>query len=183
MAITMRDRFVVRAPMDEVWAFLMDPRRIAACMPGAHLDEIETNRAFRGSIKIAVGPFSTGYKGRVEFTEVDEDAYRVHAVAEGHERGGGDAHGRMVSYLLPVDGGTDVEVEVIVDGTSRLVKMGLGLTENLAHELFAQFVVCVKERLEDPGGSTHIEHTPEPVQVVPLLAKAFARRWRSKRGE
>jgi carbon monoxide dehydrogenase subunit G len=180
MAITMRDRFVVRAPMDEVWEFLMDPRRIIVCMPGAHLDAVESDRAFRGRIKIAVGPFSTSYRGRVQFTEVDEAAYRVRAVAEGHESGGGDAHGSMVSYLLPLDGGTDVEVEVVIDGTSKLVRMGLGLTENLAHEMFAQFVECVKERLETPGPSTHHEHQPEPVQVVPLIAKALVRRLRGK---
>lgn len=180
----MRDRFLVRAAIDDVWEFLIDPRRVVSCMPGAHLEHIESDRAFRGSIKVAVGPFSTSYKGRVQFVEVDESLHSVRATAEGHERGGGAARGSMVSSLSAVAEGTEVVVDVSVDGASKIVRMGLGLTQNLAQELFGQFVTSVKERLEAPQGATSSPATPvgsAPVQVVPLLAKAFMRRLRAKK--
>lgn len=180
----MRDQFLVRAPIDDVWEFLMDPRRVVPCMPGAHLDEIESDRAFLGSVKLAVGPFTTSYKGRVEFAEVDESLHRARLTAEGQERGGGAARASMVSSLRTVEDGTEVAVDVSVDGASRIVHMRLGLTDNLAQELFGQLVACVKERLEAPPGATSAVATPAeaaPVQILPLLAKAFARRFRAKR--
>lgn len=184
MAIALRDRFVVRAPIDDVWQFLMDPRRVALCMPGAHLDQIESERVFLGSIKVALGPFTTRYKGRVEFVEVDEALHTARLTAEGRERGGGAARGSMVSSLTTVEDGTEVVVDVSVEGANKVMKAGLGLGENLAHVLFGQFVTCVKDRLEAPTGSTQKAGSPAgaaPVQVVPLLAKAFARRFRSRK--
>jgi uncharacterized protein len=181
----MRDRFVVRAPIDDVWEFLMDPRRVVLCMPGAQLEQIESDRAYLASVKVAVGPFTTSYKGRVEFAEVDESLHRARLTAEGQERGGGAAHGSMVSSLRTVEEGTEVSVDVSFEGTSRIVQMGLGLTQDLAQELFGQFVTCVKERLEAPQGATPSGETPAgaaPVQVLPLLAKAFLRRFRAKGG-
>ena len=41
MTITLRETFQVQAPIEAVWAFVMDPHRVAACMPGAALDEGE----------------------------------------------------------------------------------------------------------------------------------------------
>ena len=35
MAFEMTKRFVVKAAPADVWAFLVDPRRVARCMPGA----------------------------------------------------------------------------------------------------------------------------------------------------
>ncbi len=182
MAISMHERFVVKAPVDTVWEFLMDPRHVVPCMPGAHLDEVESERAFRGSLKIALGPFTTSYKGRVEFAEVDTEAHRVRMTAEGHERGSGDATGSMVSYLTDLGDATEVFVDARVEGTSRLVTQGLQLGENLAHELFAQFVANVKDQLEPVDRSRAlIPRKSSSVQVVPLVAKAVARRFRMKR--
>ena len=181
----MQDRFVVRAPIDDVWEFMMDPRCIVRCMPGAQLEQIESDRAYLASVKVAVGPFTTSYKGRVEFAEVDESLHRVRLTAEGHERGGGAAYGSMVSSLRTVEEGTEVVVDMSFEGTSRLVRLGLGLTENLAQELFDQLVTCVKERLEGPPGAPSSGETPAdtaPLQVLPLLAKALLRRFRAKGG-
>jgi uncharacterized protein len=180
MPITMRDRFVVRAPIDEVWVFLTDPHRVATCIPGAHLERVESERAFLGRIKVAVGPFSTSYRGRVEFTELDEQNHTARLTAEGHEKGGGLASGSMVSLLRTVDAGTEVLVDVSVDGASKIVQMGLGLSQNLADELFGQFVTSVKARLESPHES-NVHQKSNSVQVLPLLGKAFMRRFRARK--
>lgn len=182
MANSMQERFLVRAPIGTVWEFLMDPRHVVPCMPGAHLDEVESDRAFTGSIKIAFGPFKTSYRGRVEFAEVDADGYRVRMVAEGHERGSGDATGSMVSYLKDLGDKTEVFVDASVEGASKLANQGLQFGENLAHELFAQFVANVKDQLEpvDPSRAI-VPRKSSSVQVVPLVARAVARQFRAKR--
>jgi carbon monoxide dehydrogenase subunit G len=180
--ITLQNRFLVRAPIDAVWDFLMDPRRVVSCMPGAQLDTVESDRVFTGSIQVAFGPFKTSYKGRVEFIEVHEAERHVRMAAEGHEAGAGAARGWMASSLTEVAEGTEAFVDLSVAGTSRLMNHGLRLGQHLAHELFGQFVARLKEQLESPEGAkvpVHADRARGSVQVVPLLARAFARRFRA----
>ena len=99
MAITIKETFEVEAPVEAVWRFFMDPQQVAACMPGASLDEVVDERNFLGSIKVQVGAVTTSYKGKIQLTEVDEAAYTVLMAAEGRETGGGTAKGSMSSRL------------------------------------------------------------------------------------
>ncbi len=47
--------FTVNAPIDEAWATLTDVERIAPCLPGAQLTEVEGD-TYRGLVKVKVGP-------------------------------------------------------------------------------------------------------------------------------
>ena len=54
--------FEVARPIDEAWALLTDLERIAPCLPGAHLQEVEGDE-YRGVVKVKVGPMTTQYTG------------------------------------------------------------------------------------------------------------------------
>jgi len=177
VAISLQDRFQVQAPIEAVWQFLMDPQRVVMCMPGARIEEIVDDSTFLGSVKVAVGPIAMSYKGRVQFTSVDEVDHLIRLTAEGRETGGGTALGSMSSSLRATpEGQTEVEVDVSVDVTGRIVQMGRGLMQDVAADLFRQFVGCVTQRLEnaspteDPGGAAVAS---EPVRVVPLFLRAL----------
>ena len=58
--------FTVNAPIDEAWATLTDLERIAPCMPGAQLTEIE-GETYRGLVKVKVGPITAQFKGQAQF--------------------------------------------------------------------------------------------------------------------
>jgi carbon monoxide dehydrogenase subunit G len=152
VAIDIRETFQVRAPLDAVWRFLMDPERVAACMPGAELEEIVDERTFHGNVKVKVGAITTRYKGRVRLTAVDEAAGAIEMLAEGRETGGGTAKGAMASRLraLP-DGGTEVVAEASVDLTGRIMQVGRGMIQGVSHQLFLQFVASAKRHLEAPA--------------------------------
>ena len=47
--------FNVTVPVDEAWAILTDVERIAPCLPGAQLQEVEGDD-YRGIVKVKVGP-------------------------------------------------------------------------------------------------------------------------------
>ena len=51
------DQFRVSRPIDETWKVLLDIERIAPCLPGAQLEEIEGDE-FRGVVKVKVGPIT-----------------------------------------------------------------------------------------------------------------------------
>ncbi len=66
----------VNAPADQVWAAFNDPERIAPCLPGAQLQEIE-GEEMRGVVKVKVGPITAQYKGAAQYVERDQDAGKV----------------------------------------------------------------------------------------------------------
>ena len=49
------ERFSVAAPIDAVWRFVMDPKQVVTCMPGATLDEVVDDRSFLGSVQVKLG--------------------------------------------------------------------------------------------------------------------------------
>ena len=186
MAITLQERFLVQAPVQAVWDYLLDPNRVVGCMAGALLEEIESDGTFLGSVKVAVGPITMSYKGRVQFTNVDEASHRVELTAEGREGSGGTARGMMSSSMLATeDGQTEVTVDVSIDVTGRIVQLGRGLMQDVAGDMFGQFVACVKQQLEGAGRESASEARPESetrsedvkaVAVVPLVFRSL---WRS----
>jgi len=149
MAIEIEEKFQVAAPIERVWQFVMDPHRVAACMPGAKLEEVVDDKTFLGSIKIKIGAITTAYKGRVQMTEIDEVAYHVVMAAEGTETGGGTAKGTMRSSLRALDGGqTELVANANVDLTGRVMQVGSRMIVGVSHQLFKQFVTRAKKELE-----------------------------------
>jgi carbon monoxide dehydrogenase subunit G len=181
MAIEIRETFQVQAPIEAVWRFVMDAQQVVTCMPGASLDQVVDERTFLGSVKVKVGAITTSYKGRVQFTEIDEQNHTMQMVAEGRETGGGLAKGTMGSHLrsLP-DGKTEVVAEASVDITGRIMQVGRGMIQGVSHQLFLQFVAAVKERLEvaqsaaPQGAVTQAAAAePKPIRILPILFQAF----------
>jgi carbon monoxide dehydrogenase subunit G len=177
MAIEIRETFQVQAPIDAVWRFVMDPEQVVACMPGAELEEVVDAHTFVGRVKVKLGAITTSYKGRIRFTEVDEQGYTVRMVAEGRETGGGTAKGTMFSCLrsLP-DGQTELVAEASVDLTGRVMQVGRGMIQGVSHQLFQQFVASTKERLEGAGGSaTEVPAVveQEPIRLLPVILQVL----------
>jgi carbon monoxide dehydrogenase subunit G len=171
MAISLQETFRVNAPVEAVWDYVMDAQRVAGCMPGAALDESVDDRTFLGTIRVKVGAITTSYKGKVQFTEVDEAGRSVRMLAEGRETGGGTAKGTMSSRVTAISSNeTEVFVEASVDVTGRIAQVSRGMIEGLSKQLFQQFVACAKASLETPEhAAAAIEQASRPVSVLPLV--------------
>ena len=88
----LRNDFVVGVPVEEAWAVLTDVERIAPCMPGAELTEVDGD-VYKGIVKVKVGPVTAQYKGKASFQEKDEAGRRCVLKAEGRDtRGQGNAN-------------------------------------------------------------------------------------------
>jgi hypothetical protein len=149
MAITLNQTFHVNAPVEDVWAFLLDPHQVVTCMPGAALDEVLGEDTFLGNIKVKVGPITASYKGRVRFTKVDHDAYHIEMAAEGTEASGGTASGTMSSRVEAApEGGSTVYAEATAEITGRVMQFGRGMIQGISEQMFKQFAASVTERLE-----------------------------------
>ena len=177
MSMRVEERFVVRAPAAKVWAFLVDPGRVVTCLPGAELSEVVDDRTFDGTVKVKMGPVTVGYRGCVKLEEIDEGARRVRMTGEGRESGGaGSARMRMESRLVETAPGiTEVTVIAEVDVVGRLVQLGRGMIEQVAHQIFLQFADRARAVLEAGAGATPESAAPRngPARAVPLLLAAI----------
>ena len=189
MPFKIEEEFEVRAPVQQVWEYLIDPARVVVCIPGAELLESQDERTFVGAVKVKVGPMTMSYKGLVKFTEVDEQARQVRMVGEGRETGGaGSAKVTMLSKVTPLDGGGAlVVVNADVDLVGKIVQFGRGMIEEVSRQLFRQFSACVKQRLEvadelqqsgtPPAESPPNETVPgaerEALSAAPLVLRAM----------
>ncbi len=82
-------------------AYLVGPRKVLTCLPGAEFTEVVDARTFRGSVKVKVGPVTVAYKGRAQLAELEQAARRVRMIGEGRETGGtGSAKVSMESLLI-----------------------------------------------------------------------------------
>src|SRR5215475_13816244 len=102
--------FTVDTPVDRAWAVLTDVERIAPCMPGAQLTDVDGD-TYHGQVKIKVGPITAQYKGTASFSEKDEAARRVVLKANGRDsRGQGNAAATLTATMTPEGDGTSVHI-------------------------------------------------------------------------
>src|SRR6266576_748450 len=102
----LENEFRVDVPVEEAWRVLLDVERIAPCMPGAQLKEVEGDE-YRGIVKVKVGPITAQYKGVARITESDDANHRVVIRAEGRDtRGQGNASATATAVLQPDGDGT-----------------------------------------------------------------------------
>src|SRR5699024_5224793 len=86
------NEFEVGVPVERTWDTLLDVPRVARALPGATIDPDGEAGAWRGTMKIKLGPVTTEYAGTARVQDIDADdrvaSYRV----EGREaRGQGSA--------------------------------------------------------------------------------------------
>jgi carbon monoxide dehydrogenase subunit G len=154
----LENEFRVDVPVEEAWRVLLDVERIAPCMPGAQLQEVEGDE-FRGIVKVKVGPITAQYKGAARITDVDDVNHRAVIQAEGRDtRGQGNASATVTANLQPDGDGTRVNINSDVTITGKVAQFGRGVIADVSGKLVDQFVACLESDVlsaqsEPPGSS------------------------------
>ncbi len=145
------NEFTVTRPVTDAWDLLTDIERIAPCMPGAQLTEVEGD-SYHGKVTVKVGPMLARFAGQAQFRELDPDARRAVLSAKGKESGGKGLASAVISAQLTDQGGTTL-VQVTTDLTisGRLAQFGKGALGDISTKLLGQFVDCLEQRLSDDG--------------------------------
>ena len=134
------DSFRVSTPIADTWKVLLDIERIAPCLPGAQLQEIEGDE-YRGIVKVKVGPITAQYKGTATLAEVDEPGRRLVIDASGRDtRGQGNANASIEVTMLEDGDGTRVEVVTDLAITGKVAQFGRGVLVDVSSKLMGQFV-------------------------------------------
>jgi carbon monoxide dehydrogenase subunit G len=133
--------FTVNVPVDEAWVTLTDVERIAPCLPGAQLQEVEGD-VYRGVVKVKVGPILAQFKGQATFVERDEEQHKAVLKAEGRDTGGkGNASALITAQLVPQGAdATKVTVSTDLTITGKVAQFGRGALADVSTKLLGQFV-------------------------------------------
>jgi len=76
--VKMNGAYTLDAPVEKVWAFLMDPQSIAKVIPGCEtLQEVEPDK-YQATLKLGIAAIKGTYKGSVQlFDKMPTTHYRL----------------------------------------------------------------------------------------------------------
>lgn len=140
--------FDVKAPIETVWATLIDVERVAPCLPGAEITGSEDG-VYQGNFQVKIGPTTASYRGHLEMESLDEAAHMATMKARGQDkRGQGSANATIVSSLSETPDGTHVDVVTDFTITGTLARFGRGgMMQDIANRLLRDFAACLEQRL------------------------------------
>ncbi|HEY0448357.1 SRPBCC family protein [Actinophytocola sp.] len=132
--------FEVRAPVDQVWRYLLDVPRMAPNLPGTELTEVIDEDNYKGRVTIKMGPVSMRFAGDVEIVERDEANHRAVINAAGaDERGRGQASMVLTATLVRIGSGTRVTVAQDLQISGAAAQYGRGMIGDVTNVLVQQF--------------------------------------------
>jgi carbon monoxide dehydrogenase subunit G len=152
--VELNNDFEVNAPVDKAWAILTDVEKIAPCLPGAQLQEVEGDE-YRGIVKVKVGPIAVQYKGAAVFVEKDDANHRAVLKAEGRDtKGAGNASALITAQLQSVGDRTKVAVGTDLTVTGKVAQFGRGVMADVSSKLMRQFADNLEQLIDSEPAAT-----------------------------
>jgi carbon monoxide dehydrogenase subunit G len=142
------NEFTVPAPIDHVWAYLLDVERVAPCMPGAELTEVVDDTTWKGKVNMKLGPVSLSFAGTVTMQDRDDQAHKIVLSAKGMEqKGKGAANASVTSWLEDGQGETHVKMQADIHLTGTVAQLSRGLLPEVSRKLTQQFADCLAQSM------------------------------------
>lgn len=145
------------ATPERVFAVLNDVERVAPCLPGATLEGRTEDDAYRGRVKVKVGPISAAYRGTVRFVEAHEQAKRLVLDARGSdEHGSGNAEAKVTVTIEPDGEGSVLALETDLVIRGKVAQFGKGAIGEISQQLMGRFAENLAGLLREPGPSAEV---------------------------
>ncbi len=152
MAEKIVNEFTVNRPIDEAWPIICDVEKIAPCLPGAELEEIEGD-IYRGKVKVKLGAVNAQFKGEAQFVERDDVNHHAKLKAKGRDTGGrGNAEADIVADAEALSP-TSTKCVVVADLhiTGKVAQFGRGIMGDVSKKLIDQFAANLNTMLDEQG--------------------------------
>lgn len=144
----------VNQSIAETWKILTDLERIAPCLPGAQLQEVDGD-VYKGVVKIKVGPIVATFKGEAQFAERDDVNFKASLKASGRDTGGkGNASATITAQLTALSE-TSTVCNVVTDLaiTGKVAQFGRGAMADISEKLIAQFADNLNTLIDTEGAT------------------------------
>jgi carbon monoxide dehydrogenase subunit G len=137
--LELTNEFTIDRPLVEVWPVLTDLPSIAQAIPGAQIDDVESDGTHHGGLRIKLGAFVATFRGQAHYTALDHDAHEF--VLEGSGRSPqGNATLRLTGSATDEGGSTRVLLTSTVQLTGRLAQFGGSMAGDVAKPMIDAFV-------------------------------------------
>lgn len=135
----LENSLVVEQPVEEAWEILTDLERIAPCLPGAKLTEIDGDE-YRGLMKVKVGPIVAKYQGTATFTARDDENRVATIKASGRDPRQGNADAEITAALTAeAENITRVDLVTDLSLAGKFASFGKGAIEDVSANILGQF--------------------------------------------
>lgn len=155
----MSDTRQIAATPAEVYAALLDPGMLQACVPGAQDVTGSPEDGYDATVVQKVGPVKATFKGQVTLSDLVPD---TSLTIDGAGKGGaaGFAKGGAKVHLAAKDGGTELSYEVEAKVGGKLAQLGSRIIDGFAKKMADQFFDNLQATLEGPIEQDETEEPP-----------------------
>jgi carbon monoxide dehydrogenase subunit G len=146
----MSDTRQISAAPDAVYAALLDPAILAACVPGATEVTGSAEAGYEATVVQKVGPVKATFKGQVSMSDM-VPGQTLTITGEGKGGAAGFAKGGAVVRFAEKDGGTELSYDVEAKVGGKLAQLGSRIIDGFAKKMADQFFNNLQAALEGPG--------------------------------
>ncbi len=146
----MTDTRQIDAPPAAVYAALLDPAVLQACVPGAQDVTGSPEEGFEATVVQKVGPVKATFKGQVTLSEMVENQ-SLTITGEGKGGAAGFAKGGADVRVTEKDGGTELSYDVEAKVGGKLAQLGSRIIDGFAKKMADQFFDNFKAAVEGPA--------------------------------
>jgi uncharacterized protein len=137
--------YTLTAPPERVWDLLMDPKVVAACIPGCGELEPMGDDRYKAKLAVALAAISGSYDGTVALADkVKPSSYRMEVEGQGKP---GCVKGSAAITLHPDPAGTRLEVTGSVQTTGPIARLGQRLIAGVSKMMQDRFFANLQEKL------------------------------------
>lgn len=159
----MSDTRQIAATPAQVYAALLDPDMLKACVPGATEVTGSPEDGFVATVVQKVGPVKATFKGEVTISDMVPD---TSLKIDGTGKGGaaGFAKGGADVRLAAKDGGCELSYDVEAKVGGKLAQLGSRIIDGFAKKMADQFFNNLQTTLEGPAedkGEETVEEASE----------------------
>ena len=168
--------FIVNVPVNDAWLILTDLERIAPCLPGAQLTEVEGD-IYRGQVKIKVGPIVAQFKGQASFVTRDDAAHTASLKGEGRDTTGKGTASAIITAQLTSVTPTSTKCTVVTNLTisGKVAQFGRGALADVSDKLLAQFSENLNQLITSaPATTSAPAASTAPAAAAPAATEVAA---------
>jgi carbon monoxide dehydrogenase subunit G len=156
----MTDTRQIKAAPAEVFAALLDPEVLKACVPGATEVTGNPTSGFEASVTQKVGPVKATFNGQVTLSDMVENQSLS---IDGQGKGGaaGFAKGGAKVTLVETADGCELSYDVEAKVGGKLAQLGSRIIDGFSKKMADQFFGNLQEHLEGPAEPEATEDAPE----------------------
>jgi len=146
-------KFTMKAPIQQVWDFLLEPGTLASCIPGAEKMEPIDDKTWEGMVKQKVGPITVKFNFTQTLTEIDPPRH-VKAIGRGADVTKAGTFTQETTVDLTEISKDEVEVAYSskVSIVGRLATFGERIMRAKVNKVGEEFTRNLQERLKSRIG-------------------------------